>query len=461
MRTPIRLLPALAVAITAVAFLVLRAEPPPQAKRVPWTTSRITGSPEAPPPYRTERVFPKLKFAEPVTITRAPGSERLFVAQLRGKIVSFPDDQACEKPDPFLDLGAIPGHWRTYGLVFHPNFAKNRFVYACYVLKAGDPKGSRVSRFKVTDTDPPRADPKSETILLEWPSGGHNGGCLQFGPDDFLYISTGDGSNPNPPDALNTGQDISDLLSSILRIDVDHEDPGKAYRIPPDNPFVKTEGARPEIWAYGLRNPWKMTFDRPPGDLCVGDVGWDTGEMVHRVQRGGNYGWSVMEGRLPIKSEGKRGPTPILPPTLEFPHSEAASITGGYVYHGKRYPDLAGAYICGDYVTGKIWATRFQGDKVLSHREIAQTGQRIVAFGEDKDGEFYYVNHDEKEGALYRLVPQTEPDTSARFPRRLSETGLFADTAKGIPAPGVVAFAINAEQWADLTTAERWIGLPG
>src|SRR5262245_19829358 len=145
MRTPIRLLPALAVAITAVAFLVLRAEPPPQAKRVPWTTSRITGSPEAPPPYRTERVFPKLKFAEPVTITRAPGSERLFVAELRGKIVSFPDDQACEKPEPFLDLSAIPGHWRTYGLVFHPNFAKNRLVYACYVLKAGDPKGSRLA----------------------------------------------------------------------------------------------------------------------------------------------------------------------------------------------------------------------------------------------------------------------------------------------------------------------------
>src|SRR5215203_3452742 len=190
MRTSIRLLPAV-VAVTGAAILALRAEPsPPAPKRVPWVTSRVTGTPEAPPPYRTERAFPKLKFDQPVTITRAPGSERLFVAELRGKIVSFPDDQGCEKPDPFLDLGAIPGHWRTYGLAFHPNFAKNRLVYACYVLKAGDPKGSRVSRFKVTDTDPPRADPKSETIILEWPSGGHNGGCLQFGPDGYLYVST-------------------------------------------------------------------------------------------------------------------------------------------------------------------------------------------------------------------------------------------------------------------------------
>ena len=259
------------LATVGVAALALLPRPhansAPPDQRVPWTTSKFTGSPEPPHPYRTERAFAKLKFDQPVTIVRPPGSSRLFVAQLGGKIISFPNDPACEAPDPFLDLGLVPGHWRTYGLAFHPDFARTHFAYACYVKKAGDPKGSRLSRFKVSETDPPRADPSSETILLEWPSGGHNGGCLQFGPDGYLYVSTGDGSNPNPPDVHNTGQDVGDLLASILRIDVDRAEAGKSYAVPPDNPFVKRDGARPEVWAYGLRNPWKMAFDPKTGDL--------------------------------------------------------------------------------------------------------------------------------------------------------------------------------------------------
>jgi putative heme-binding domain-containing protein len=458
MRTPIRLLAALAVAVVGAAFLAVRADPPaPAAKRVPWKTSHITGSPEAPPPYRTERAFPKLKFAEPVTITRAPGSERLFVAELRGKLYSFPDDQACEKPDLFLDLGAIPGHWRTYGLVFHPDFAKNRFVYACYVLKAGDPKGSRVSRFKVTDIDPPRADLKSETIILEWPSGGHNGGCLQFGPDGFLYISTGDGSNPHPADVHNTGQDIGDLLSSILRIDVDATDPGKAYRVPPDNPFVKTPGARPEVWAYGLRNPWKMSFDAKTGALWVGDVGWEMWEMVYRVEKGGNYGWSVQEGSQTVRPEGKRGPTPILPPTVEHDHTEARSLTGGRAYYGKRFPELSGVYVYGDYVTGKLWGLKHDGKKVTWKQELANSPLEVIDFGEGRDGELYILDHG---GTVGRLVPDPAAKANADFPRKLSETGLFTSVKDHAPAPGVMPYAINAEPWADHATAERLFATP-
>ena len=154
---------------------------------------------------------------------------------------------------------------------------------------------------------------------------------------------------PSPPDVMMTGQDCSDLLSSVLRIDVDHAEPGKPYRIPPDNPFVNMPGVRPEIWAFGFRNPWKMSFDRATGDLWVGDVGWELWELIFKVKRGGNYGWSVMEGPQPVNVEGRRGPTPILPPIKAHPHSEAASITGGYVYHGTRLPELAGAYIYGDY----------------------------------------------------------------------------------------------------------------
>jgi putative heme-binding domain-containing protein len=445
-------------------------------KRVPWPTSRITGSPDPPPPYRIERVFPKLTFKNPLLITGAPGSNRFFVGEHAGKLYSFPIDPAAAKADLFLDLttelkswdaaGKVKGVGAVYGLTFHPQFAKNRCCYVCYVLdskKPGEqlPDGSRVSRFRVTDTDPPRCDPKSEKILITWLAGGHNGGDLHFGPDGFLYISTGDGADPNPPDRFDTGQDISDLLSSILRIDVDREEKGKPYTVPPDNPFIKTPGARPEIWAYGLRNPWRMSFDRLTGDLWVGDVGWELWEMVYRIQRGGNYGWSVMEGRQPVRPNSKRGPTPILPPNLDFPHTEAASITGGYVYRGKRLKELIGAYLCGDWMTRKVWGTRFDGDRITWHKELAQGTQRIVAFGEDADGELYFVNYDDV-GTIHQLVPnEASRQPQSAFPLKLSDSGLFTSVKDHQPAPGVVLFSVNASQWADFATAERLVALPG
>ena len=239
-----------------------------------------------------------------------------------------------------------------YGLVFHPQFAENRYVYLCYVRKNDLPDGSVVSRFTVSRTDPPVIDPKSEQVILTFWSGGHNGGCLVFGKDGYLYISTGDGAGPSPPDTKMTGQDCSDLLSSILRIDVDHHEPGKSYSIPADNPFLSISGVRPEIWAFGFRNPWKMSIDRATGELWVGDVGWELWELVDKVERGGNYGWSVVEGPQPVHVEARRGPAPISPTTKVHPHSEAASITGGYVYRGPSLPELSGAYIYGDYQTG-------------------------------------------------------------------------------------------------------------
>jgi putative heme-binding domain-containing protein len=461
-------------------------------KRVAWTTSRITGSPEPPHPYRVERVFPKLAFKNPLLLTNAPGTERLFVGEQAGKLYSFPKDPARDKADLFLDLtteihswdkaGKVKGVEAVYGLAFHPRFRENPYCYVCYVLESKTPgeqlpDGSRVSRFRVTDTEPPRCDPKSEQVLITWLADGHNGGCLQFGPDGYLYISTGDGTDPNPPDKFNTGQDIRDLLSSILRIDVDHSANGKPYAIPHDNPFVKTPGARPEVWAYGFRNPWRMSFDRATGDLWVGDVGWELWEMVYRVRRGGNYGWSIMEGRQPVRPNSKHGPTPILPPSLDFPHTEAASITGGYVYRGQRLKDLQGAYICGDWVTRKLWGTRFERldqagkpvvakeseplDRITWHKELAQTTLRVVAFGEDNEGELYIVNYDDA-GGIYQLVPNDRrADTSASFPRKLSETGLFASVKTHTPAAGVIPFSVNAAQWADYATAQRMVALPG
>lgn len=444
------------------------------AKRVPWTTSRIRGTPDRPRPYRSERAFPKLTFREPMFLVRAPGIDRWFLGERFGKIFSFTKDQKVEKADLVLDIKAdvhswsadskVKGFQECYAMTFHPQFAKNRYCYICYLLsgKDGDlPDGTRISRFKVSDTDPPRIDPKSETIILTFLCGGHNGCDLHFGNDGYLYISTGDGTGPNPPDGRDTGQDITDLLSSILRIDVDRTENGKQYAIPPDNPFIKTPRARPEIYAYGLRNPFRMSFDRPTGDLWVGDVGWELRELIHKVQKGGNYGWSVKEGTLEIRPNAKRGPTPILPPTIELPHTEAASITGGYVYHGKRLPELRGAYICGDWATRKLWATKFEGDKQVWHKEIASTAQRVVAFGEDVDGELYFLHHDEK-GSIHYLVPnEAAGQFNDTFPRRLSETGLFAAVTEHRLAPGVLPFEVNASRWADSASAQRFVALPG
>ncbi len=447
-----------------------------QEERKPWTTSKITGTPEPPPPYRLERVFPKLTFDHPLEIVRAPGTERLFVIEHHkehlGRIFSFPNDPACAAPDLFIDLPAEIEGWQkvqdckgvgaAYGIAFHPDFEKNRYCYVCYVLEhkvkgKSLPLGSRISRFTVGRTDPPRADPKSEVILLEWLEGGHNGCCLRFGPDGFLYASTGDGTAPNPPDALNTGQDLSDLLSSILRIDVNRAENGKAYAVPPDNPFVNTPGARPEVWAYGFRNPWRMNFDTATGNLWVGDVGWERWEMLYRVVRGGNYGWSVMEGPNPVNTAGKRGPTPILPPAMAIEHPDAASITGGYVYHGKRLPELTGKYVFADFEMFRVFAARCEGDGLSERQDLARTAERVVAFVEDKDGELLLLDY--LGGGIHRLVPNDGGAHNPAFPKKLSETGLFA--ADGAPAPGVIPYSINAEQWLDHATGERFVALPG
>lgn len=435
--------------------------PGPANRRTPWTLSRVRGSPDAPSPFRYELAFPHLKFTRPVEIMGAPGTNRLFVAELDGKIYSFPNDPSIQKPDLCIDIRkAVPAATNFYGLTFHPDFARNRLAFVCYVLKEGDPNGTRVSRFVVSRSDPPTFDAASETVLMTWFAGGHNGGCLKFGRDGCLYIATGDGTAPSPPDGLSTGQDLDDLLSCILRIDVAQTDPGKAYHVPADNPFVATAGARPEIWAYGFRNPWKMSFDRETGELWTGDVGWELWEMVYRVQRGGNYGWSVMEGRQPVRTELERGPTPILPPIVDHPHTEAASITGGYVYRGKKLKDLQGAYIYGDYVTGKIWGLRHDGSQVRWHAELLDSPLQIICFGEDNAGELYVLDY-EYSGKIYRLEPNAATNEANTFPRLLSQTGLFHATRDHAPAAGVIPYVVNAELWNDHATAERFLAIPG
>lgn len=428
-------------------------------KREPWTTSKITGSLEPPPPYRIERVFSHLQLTNPTVLTNAPGSDLLFVAELKGKISSFPADPAKKQVDLFFDMKKhIKGMRQVYGLTFHPDFKKNRYCYICYVLGDKQPDGTRLSRFTVTKNSPPQVVPESEQILLTWLSGGHNGGCLKFGPDGYLYVSTGDAGPAFPPDPLKTGQDVSDLPGSILRIDVDKPSGSKAYSVPKGNPFVGLPSARPEVWAYGLRNPWKMSFDPVTKALWVGDVGWELWEMIYRVERGGNYGWSLVEGPQEVHRERKRGPTPILPPTTSHSHTESRSITGGFVYRGKRLKDLYGSYIYGDYVTGKIWGLWQNGTKVIKRTELAQTPLQIIAFGENNDHELYIVGYN---GTIYRLVPNENQSANLKFPRKLSETGLFSSVKQQVPAAGVIPYSIQVEPWEDHAKAKRWVAIPG
>jgi putative heme-binding domain-containing protein len=439
-------------------------EPSVPPKRMPWTTSRVIGSPDPPSPYQTELAFPKLKFDEPLDLTSGPGSPRLFVTERFGRVLSFPVDRSIEKADLLIDLnphfGKPPRTVLAYGFALHPRFAENGFVYITIVPnpEREEPRGTRVSRFKATG-NPPVADPKSETVIIEWPNGGHNGGALEFGPDGFLYIATGDASGI--ADQYLTGQDMSTLAGKILRIDVDRSENGRNYAIPPDNPFVGQPNTRPEIWALGLRQPWKFSFDRKTGDLWCGNVGQDLWEQIYLIEKGGNYGWSVMEGSHPFRPERPRGPGPIQMPIVEHDHANFRSITGGFVYHGQRLPDLRGTYIYGDYDTGRIWAFRWDPAqrKVLDHRELYQSNLRLVDFAEDTTGELYLLDH--MAGTISWLVPNPNAGQAQNFPRKLSETGLFSNTAEHRLAPGVIPYTVIAPQWLNGATKERFLGLPG
>ena len=299
-------------------------------------------------------------------------------------------------------------------------------------------------------------DPASRSLIIEWRSEGHDGGDLAFGADRMLYITTGDGTGDS--DTWNSGQSLDDLLGSVLRIDVRHPDADRPYTIPADNPFVATPDARGEIWAYGLRNPWRMSFDPQTNQLWVGNNGQDLWETAHLVHRGDNLGWSVYEGNHPFYLERKRGPTPLVPPTIEHSHAEFRSLTGGVVYHGDELPELEGAYIYGDYSSGRIWGMKHDGERPVWHRELADTALSISAFHVDRHGVLLVVDH---LGGIYRLVPAKPNPSAAPFPTLLSETGLFESTAEHRPAPGVIPYSVNAPGWNDGATAERFLAVPG
>ena len=429
-------------------------------KRIPWTTSRLEGSPDPPLPYAVAKTFTSIDWKAPIYIAPEPGTDRLLVVQAGGekerpsRVLRIADDPEALETELFLE---VPRRL-VYAIAFHPRYEQNGELFAFMNGITGEEeRRNRIVRFHVDRAPPRRVEPSSEEVILEWRSAGHDGGDLGFGPDGMLYVTTGDGTSDS--DAWDSGQTLDDLLGSVLRIDVDHRAGDARYAVPSDNPFVKLPGARPEIWAYGLRNPWRLGIDLASGQVWVGNNGQDLWETAHLVRAGENYGWSVYEGGHPFYLDRNRGPTPHVPPTIEHSHALFRSLTGGVVYRGAVFPDLDGVYVYGDYSSGRIWGMKHDGQRVIWHRELADTRLQIAAFRADQRGQLLVVDHGGN--AIYRLTPQTRDRSPMPFPARLSETGLFASTREHRVEAALIPYSVNAPGWADGATAERFIAVPG
>jgi glucose/arabinose dehydrogenase len=335
------------------------------------------------------------------------GSGRLFLVVQDGVILIY--DGAQVLPTPFLDVTTLTtfvGERGLLGLAFHPDYATNGFLFVHYTDPAGD---TVVARYQVS-TDPNVVSPASATTILtlDQPFDNHNGGQLRFGPDGLLYISLGDGGSSGDPQ--NQGQSLGTLFGSILRLNVDGALP---YEIPPDNPFVGTPGARGEIWAWGLRNPWRFSFDRLTGDLLVADVGQGAWEEVNLQAAGAaggqNYGWRRMEGRHCFNPSSGCNDGTLTLPILEYPHTLGCSVTGGFRYRGSMLAGYVGAYIFTDFCTARIWAAVPGPDGRWTATQAADLPFSVSAFGEDDNGELYVARYGPFPGALHRLVLAESP----------------------------------------------------
>jgi glucose/arabinose dehydrogenase len=339
-------------------------------------------------------------FANPVSVTHA-GDNRLFITLQAGQIVIF--DGTRILPQPFLDIRSLVTSGNERGLLsvaFHPHYAENGLFYVNYTNLSGD---TVVARYAVSPSDPNRANPSSAVPILgvTQPFQNHNGGQLQFGPDGYLYIGMGDGGSGGDPG--NRAQNLGNLLGKMLRIDVDS---GSPYAIPPSNPFIGFTGARPEVWSYGLRNPWRFSFDRATGDLWIADVGqgtWEEIDFQAATSIGGeNYGWRRMEGSHCFIPSSNCNTGTLVLPVIEYDHDEGCSVTGGYVYRGTRSPRFAGTYLYGDFCSGRIWGATRNANGTVTSRQLLDVTFNISTFGQDVNGEIYVADY--SNGALYRIV---------------------------------------------------------
>lgn len=350
---------------------------------------------------RLERIAAGLDF--PLHVASPRGDPRLFIVEKSGRVLVWKDGDILE--EPFLDLSGQVSGGSEQGLLsiaFHPDYGSNGRFFVDHTDPGGD---TRVVEYRVS-ADPDRADPASARTVLtvDQPFSNHNGGLVVFGPDGMLYVGLGDGGSGGDPQ--ENGQDRGTLLGSILRIDVDGGDP---YGIPPDNPFVGEAGARGEIWAWGLRNPWRFAFDRQTGDLSIADVGQNRFEEVNAVAGAGeglNYGWDVMEGNACFEPREGCDRSGLTPPVVVYGHDDGCSVTGGHVYRGSAIPSLRGTYFYSDFCSGFVRSFRFAGGAATEERrwpELEPSDGQVSSFGEDSEGELYLAT---AAGSVYRIVPR-------------------------------------------------------
>jgi uncharacterized repeat protein (TIGR03806 family) len=491
-------MPLRASLLTVSAFALLLAPSPAAAQpltRTPATSLRLSATPPA-AGYSTARVFPGLTFTQPVAIVSQPGdNRRMFVVEKPGRIWVIPDVTAATPTRAlFLDLTSRVttstdnnDERGLLALAFHPRYASNGFFYLWYTTTATTSAGGglhdRLARFRVSATNPNAADLDSEQPLITQrdEAGNHNGGQLLFGPDGYLYLSLGDEGGAN--DQYQNSQRIDrDFFAGIIRLDVDLQ-PGSlapnphasvhasTYAVPADNPFVgatsfngaslSATSVRTEFWATGLRNPWRMSFDSATGKLWLGDVGQGTREEINVITRGGNYGWNYREGNINGPRSNPPAGVSLTPPIWDYPNpSQGQSVTGGIVYRGARYAALVGHYLFADFVSGRIWALRPDGDNPVpaGNVQLLATDGGISSFAVDPNsGDILLA--DLTEGVIKRLVA-TDAGGGTPLPATLSATGAFTDLVSLTPAAGVVAYEPNVSFWSDHATKRRWFALP-
>jgi len=382
--------------------------------------------------FSLENAFPNLSFNDPLDLQNSgDGTDRIFVVERAGRIKVFPNSSAVTSLKTYLDITdrvSGGGEMGLLGLAFHPDYENNGYFYVNYTVS--NPRKTRISRFKVSSENPDSADKNSELILLTFnqPFSNHNGGWIGFGPDDgFLYIGTGDGGDGGDPQ--NNGQSIMTFLGKILRIDIDNQDPGLEYAIPLDNPFADSTGnVVKEIYAWGLRNPWRSSFDPVTGWLWSADVGQNAWEEIDIIENGKNYGWRCYEGNHPFNLSGCDFPEYIFP-IWEYSHGLGCSVTGGYVYRGPTVPELTGKYIYADYCTRTVWSLEYDGINPPDNQTLLTAPANVTSFGLDENNELYVVTF--SPDRIYRFTP-TVP--------LIAPTGLdgIASITLGIPPQVIV-----------------------
>ncbi len=418
-----------------------------------------------------EEAFPNLPdFTIPIQILQKPGDDtKWYVVQQNGIVKVFDNSPTVAAATDYLNIDAsvVGPQFATgderglLGMAFHPTLDELFVSYSataagatlvCNGTTVGASERSIIARIPIDGTGDPTEASMTPVLVQPQPFSNHNGGLIMFGPDEMLYIGFGDGGDAG--DTCEAGQNLDTWLGKILRIDIDAS---ATYGVPADNPFVGVAGLD-EIWAYGLRNPWRWSFDRETGELWAGDVGQGDWEEISRIEKGGNYGWDDKEGSHCFEDVAPCTGGGRIDPVHEYPHSTGQSVTGGFVYRGTAIPGLVGSYIFADYEIGTIWALSFDpgtGAPVVT--EISPPGETISSFGEGNDGEIYVIQY--MTGRIMKMVPAGSPPVDT-FPDLLSETGCVDAANPRNPAAGLIPYDVNAPLWSDGADKRRWLAIP-